>query len=64
MAGGESLCKRMRKGRKAVKETARLAMIELTPEEEDQLKADFEQMKRFGQRLAQSGGSDCEESGE
>ncbi|MDD5898763.1 MAG: hypothetical protein PUD63_09295 [Clostridia bacterium] len=47
-----------------MKETARLAMMELTPEEEEQLKADFEQMKRFGQRLAQSGGSDREESGE
>jgi len=36
-----------------MKQTARLAMIDLTPEEEEQLKADFEQMTAFGKRLSQ-----------
>ena len=36
----------------AMKQTARLAMIDLTPEEEAQLEADFEQMTAFGKHLA------------
>lgn len=36
-----------------MKQTARLAMIDLTPEEEAQLEADFERMTAFGERLAQ-----------
>lgn len=35
-----------------MKQTARLAMIDLTPEEEAQLEADFEQMTVFGKHLA------------
>lgn len=36
-----------------MKNTAMLAMIDLSPEEEKQLEEDFEQMTAFGQRLAQ-----------
>lgn len=36
-----------------MKQTANLAMIDLTPEEEKQLEADFEQMTAFGRRLSQ-----------
>ena len=36
-----------------MKHTALLAMIDLSPEEEAQLQADFEQMTAFGERLAQ-----------
>lgn len=35
-----------------MKQTAKLAMIDLTPEEEAQLEADFEAMTAFGERLA------------
>lgn len=36
-----------------MKNTAQLAMIDLSPEEEKQLSADFEQMTAFGERLSQ-----------
>ena len=48
-----------------MKQTARLAMLDLTPEEEAQLQADFEQMTAFGENLArlaltpQEGGEAC-----
>ena len=35
-----------------MKNTAMLAMIDLSPEEEEQLSADFEQMTAFGERLS------------
>ncbi len=35
-----------------MKITARLAMIDLTPEEEQQLAADLEQMTAFGENLS------------
>ena len=36
-----------------MKQTARLAMIDLTPEEEAQLEADLKAMTAFGERLTQ-----------
>ena len=36
-----------------MKNTAKLAMIDLSPEEEAELAADFEQMTSFGERLSQ-----------
>lgn len=36
-----------------MKTTAKLAMIDLSPEEETELAADLEQMTAFGERLSQ-----------